>query len=154
MSDKGKKISNSQPGRKYPRVSIVFTKPSLTKQSFLKDSDINNVMAKYQATGQLPELIKENPKFGDFSEMLEYQESMNLVALANEQFAALPAKVRKRFGNDPAEFLAFAEDPKNGREMVSLGLATERPQEPKEAPKNDPKPSPKGDPQGQPPGGP
>ncbi|QXP08056.1 MAG: internal scaffolding protein [Arizlama microvirus] len=51
---------------------------------------------------------------------------MNIVALANEQFANLSAHVRKRFQNDPQEFLQFTSDPENLPEMVKLGLAIKR----------------------------
>ena len=55
-----------------------------------------------------------------------FQEAMEIVELAKLQFAALDAHVRKRFDNDPAKFLEFAEDPKNGQELVKMGLAVER----------------------------
>lgn len=126
MSVKNEKKSNS-PGRRYPRVQIFFEDPSLTKQSMKDDCDINNILKKFNKTGQLPDLIKTNPKFGDFADTLDYQESLNLVIHAQTQFEALSAAVRKRFHNDPAEFLEFVQDAKNAEEMVSLGLASKRP---------------------------
>lgn len=83
-------------------------------------------MRKANATGRLPELIKENPKYGDFSEPLSYQESLNLVLHANDQFANLPAHVRSRFQNNPQIFLEFTSDPSNLPEMVKMGLAIKR----------------------------
>lgn len=106
---------------------LSFKDKSLAHQSFMDECDINNIMKKYAQTGELPGLIKAQPQYGDFSDMETYQESLNKVILAQEQFAALPARVRERFQNDPAKFLQFATDPKNGKEMVSLGLAIERP---------------------------
>lgn len=102
---------------------IKFTKPSLTRQADAKDCDINNIMKKFEQTGQLPDMIKENPQFGDFSNYEDYQSSMNLVLHAEQQFAALPSSVRKKFDNDPKQFLSFANDPNNMSEMVDLGLA-------------------------------
>lgn len=96
---------------------------SLTKQEFKKQCDINTILAKYQKTGQLPDLIKSDPRYGDFSEVGSYQEALDTVILARQQFDALSSKLRSRFGNDPSEFLAFVNDPKNAEEMVSLGLA-------------------------------
>lgn len=128
----------------------IFTKPSMAKQSFRDECDINNVLKKYNKTGQLPDLIKQNPQYGDFSEAPDYQDALNLVILAEQQFNALPAHARKRFNNDPAEFLAFVHNSDNAEEMVSLGLATKRPVD-------DPKasdPSLKEDPKSQPAGGP
>lgn len=98
----------------------------MTKQSFKDECDINNIMKKYKNTGMLPEMIKTQPQYGDFSEVSDYMESMNIVLKAQEQFQNLSADVRNRFQNDPALFLDFANDPKNGEEMVKMGLATKK----------------------------
>lgn len=74
----------------------------------------------------LPSLIKENPKYGDFANPLSYQESLNLVIHAQEQFNSLSSRVRERFANDPQKFLEFTSNPENAEEMVKLGLATVR----------------------------
>lgn len=42
-------------------------------------------------------------------------------------FDTLPSKLRLRFGNDPAEFLSFVEDPANDQEMIDLGLKPKPP---------------------------
>ena len=63
---------------------------SRTKQSFKDECDINNILKKYNKTGQLPAMIKADPKYGDFSNSASYQESLNLVLLAQEQFSNLP----------------------------------------------------------------
>lgn len=102
-----------------------------TKQSFKKECDINTILKRMEITGALPEMIKGNPQYGDFSTVQSYQDSLNTVMFANEQFAALPAKVRNRFSNDPASFLAFTQDPANFKELVKMGLATATPVEDK-----------------------
>lgn len=96
---------------------------SRTKQCFRDECDINNIMSKYVKTGQLPSLIKENPQYGDFSEPLDYQKALDLVSFADEQFSALPSGLRKKFSNDPLEFLNFVHNPDNIQEMYDLGLA-------------------------------
>lgn len=108
------------------RIQTDCSGPTLTKQAFKDECDINKIMSKYQKNGQLPDMIKTNPKFGDFSNPNSYQDSLNLVIHAQEQFASLSAAVRKRFNNDPAQFLEFTADPNNLPEMVKLGLATKR----------------------------
>jgi len=108
--------------------------PSRTKQSFKDDSDINNITKRYERTGQLPDLIKVEPRYGDFSDVPSYQESLHIVNHANEQFHALDAHLRSRFNNDPSEFLAFATNPASLAEMVKLGLAVEKPQDPTPSP--------------------
>lgn len=93
------------------------------KQSFKDECDINRIMAKYQKTGALSWLSRNEGRYEDVSGF-EFQSAMNVVASANEMFADLPSSIRKRFGNDPAEFLAFMGDPENAPEMIRLGLAT------------------------------
>lgn len=110
------------------RPSIDKEHPPTTKQHFKDECDINNILARYEKTGQLPSLIKENPKYGDFSSPLQYQDSLNLVLHAQTQFEALGSRVRERFSNDPQKFLAFMQDPNNIDEMVQLGLAEKRQQ--------------------------
>jgi len=114
---------------KHKRVSILSKSddnPTRTHQSFKDECDINRIVKKANSTGILPTLIKQNPQYGDFSEPLDYQQSLNTIMLANEQFAALPSHTRARFGNDPHQFLLFTADPKNLPEMVKMGLAIQR----------------------------
>lgn len=101
--------------------------PSLTKQSFKKETDINHILAKYSKTGKLPEMIKENPQYGSYIDVPTYLEAMTQVAFAKEQFANLSADQRARFNNDPASFLSFATDEQNVPEMVKLGLSVKPP---------------------------
>lgn len=98
----------------------------MTKQSFTKECDINYIVARFEKTGLLPDIIKSNPQYGDFANVLDYKQGLELVMRAEEQFDALSWKVRERFHNNPAEFLEFCNDPNNGKEMVELGLAIER----------------------------
>jgi phage internal scaffolding protein len=116
----------TQRGRAGRRVAISFPAVTRTHQSFKDECDINAIVRKANSTGRLPELIKQNPKYGEFSSQLSYHDAMNVVVHANEQFAALPAYTRKRFSNDPEQFLAFTADPANLPEMVKMGLATKR----------------------------
>lgn len=106
-------------GRKY-----LNSEPSKTKQSFSQDADINNIMKKYIERGILPDMISANPQYGDFSEVGDYQNALNTVIKANEQFDALPSHLRDKFANEPANFLEFTANPANIEEMYELGLAT------------------------------
>jgi len=97
-----------------------------TKQADKDSCDINQILAKYAKTGLVPGNSKL-PRYGDFSSAVSYQESLNLVMEAQELFSQMPAKARAFFENDPAKFLAFVEDPKNGPKLIELGLATAKP---------------------------
>lgn len=103
----------------------LFTKPSKTKQSFREECDINNILKKFAATGQINHL-RDNPQYADFSTVEDYQHALSTVLLAQDQFAGLSAQVRDRFANDPNKFLQFMSDPQNATEMVKLGLAKKR----------------------------
>lgn len=112
------------------RGDLEHFEPTLTKQSEKEACDINNIMARYQQTGVLPDMIRQDPQYGDFSDIGSFMEAQNIVAHANAQFAALDAHVRARFNNNPAEMLKFVEqaanDPEKGSELVKLGLAIPR----------------------------
>lgn len=99
--------------------------PTMTKQSFKDECDINNILKRYEKTGSLPSMILENPQYGDYSDVPSYQDALHIVMKAEDQFSSLSAKLRERFDNDPAKFLAFADDPKNKEEMDELGLTRE-----------------------------
>lgn len=103
------------------KVSINFTDSSLTKQADKDASDINVMMAKYIRTGYLSGFGSE-PKFGDFSNIGDFQNAMNSIQAAEEAFNGLPATLRKKFNNDPSYFTDFCLNPENRQEMVDLGL--------------------------------
>jgi phage internal scaffolding protein len=103
---------------------LVFTSPSRTKQSFRDECDINNILRKFNVTGQLP-VGSVQPQYGDFSGITDYQSALNAVMAAQDSFLQLPAKVRAKFDNDPALFVEFASDEANKDEMKALGLLRE-----------------------------
>lgn len=109
---------------------LVFD-PGLASQADRDACDINKILERYQLTGSLPDLIRQDPQYGDFSEVQDFHAAMDTVIKAQEQFAALSVEVRKRFDNDPAKMLEYvasaASDVEKQRELVKLGLALERP---------------------------
>lgn len=110
--------------RRHPRVSKSFEGTvSRTKQEFREESNINNIMAKYEKHGVITHIKTGEPVYGDFSGLTDYQTSLNTVMAAQDVFDSLPAKLRKRFSNDPAEMVRFVEDPANADELVELGMA-------------------------------
>lgn len=98
------------------------------RQSFKDECDINNIMKKYQVTGVIDWVAKYEGSYSDLTGY-DFMESQLIVAKASEMFADLPSSVRKRFQNDPGEFLEFMSDESNSEEAIKLGLATRR-QEP------------------------
>lgn len=109
---------------------------SMTKQSFKDECDVNTILAQYQNTGVITHLNSRQLEYLDNTTHDNYHSSINLVLEAQNAFDQLPAKVRKRFENEPAKLLEFMADPANYKEAVELGLATPPP----EAPSGDPDP--------------
>jgi len=101
--------------------ATVNNEPSLVKQEFAEESDINFIVRQFGLTGQLPTSVAV-PLEGDFTEVLDYQSALNAVIAADASFMQMPADVRTRFNNDPAKFLDFVHDPNNRDEARKLGL--------------------------------
>lgn len=113
-----------------------FFKPSKTRQSFLPESDINNIFRKYQASGLAPLGHNGVPTYLDLSSMPSYQDGLNLVIRINEEFASLGSRVREKFGNDPALFLKFMDSNPSREDLEKLGLvAVKSPPSPDSPPK-------------------
>jgi len=100
-----------------------------THQEFKVECDINSIMARYQATGVMPQPWKSPPQpmWGDFASAPEFFEAQQLLLDARQSFMNLPAKVRTRFNNNPGELLAFVQDPNNTDEARTLGLVDPAP---------------------------
>lgn len=103
------------------KTPIINTKPSRTKQSDLQDSDINVIVNRFMKTGQLPQ-VERPPMSGDFQLIGDYSDAMQLVLQAQRSFDNLPAKVRQKFDNDPALFLAYMEGSPSVAELKEMGI--------------------------------
>lgn len=105
------------------RVTVDFDPAEgMTKQEHKKECDINQIMKKYQKTGLVTHLAKHGGVYG-FAPTYTYQEAMNELNRARDQFMDLPSSVRTRFENDPGKFLEFATNPQNIEELRKMGLA-------------------------------
>jgi len=104
------------------RVQLKCEDESLTHQSFKAECDIRNIMKKYKRTGLFTHITSSMPQYGDFTQVQDYQEAMNVVIAAQNAFEQLPAEVRKRFMNDPGELIDFCQNQENRDEMIKLGL--------------------------------
>lgn len=109
-----------------PRVQVFFDDdPGVTKQAFRDESNVNNIMAKYGASRLLQHYGQFQGNYGDFTNVQDYQTSLNEIIKAQDMFMTLPSEIRNRFANDPAEFLAFVGDESNRDEMKRMGLLRE-----------------------------
>lgn len=99
--------------------------PSMAKQEFKAECDINNIIKQFSVTGMIRHVSARaaEGRYEDLPDPMEFQESLAVVQQATDSFMTLPAKIRDRFHNEPAEFLAFCSNPDNVDEMRTMGLA-------------------------------
>jgi phage internal scaffolding protein len=110
---------------------------SLAQQHYKEECDINTILEKFNISGMLPE-NPLSPRYGDFTGIGDYHTALNRVIAAQDEFEALPAQIRARFDNDPAQLIEFLENSDNRPEAESLGLVEKGAAEVVEAPKNTP----------------
>jgi len=103
-------------------VGTINNEPSLTQQQYKDECDINNIMRKYQKTGEFNHLTRKEGVYGDFSDIKDYQGMLDTVLYAQKAFETLPAQVRLKFRNNPGELIDFLQDDRNYNEAVKLGL--------------------------------
>lgn len=127
----------------HPITGEISRPPSRTKQDFLDQCDINNIIKAFKLTGQVSHISAKAAQgaFLDLPDQMDFQESIATVERAQAAFLALPAAIRDRFGSRPADFLAFVSNPANADELVKLGIRNPPPRPPAPAPA----PSPGGD---------
>lgn len=99
-----------------------FSVKSRTKQNFKDQCDINNIIKKYRKNGVNPFVVTESARYGDYSEVPSYQDSLNFIISADEAFMKLDPRIRARFQNNPGLLIDFCADPNNREEAVKLGL--------------------------------
>lgn len=117
---------------------IVFEEPSLTDQSQYKDTDINNIVRKYQVTGLLdsPGAVPfETLQYGDATLLPDYQTALDLVNSVESEFSSLPSEVREKFGHDPMQLLEALQDPTKQQMLQDIGLIS-KPADPTLVPTN------------------
>ncbi|WNK13987.1 MAG: internal scaffolding protein [Microvirus sp.] len=105
----------------HPKVDCSTAGPSLTKQSFKDECDIQTIMAKFQRTGLLDFVNKRAPHYGDVTG-INFDDAMQRVIQGREFFADLPSSLRDQFDNSPGEFFEFIGNPANAEAMAELGL--------------------------------
>lgn len=107
-----------------PKVSQ-SEKPHSVKQEFVKEVNINTIMAKARNGIDPPRwMTSKTPMYGDFSNTpSNFQDAFAQVERATEAFYALPVDFRRELGHDPRNL------PKAPRELFErYGLVKSSPQ--------------------------
>jgi phage internal scaffolding protein len=104
--------------------------PILVKQDQKKECEIKHILEKYRKKGVVTSRNPLSARFIDASNQIDYGEALNHVVEAQQRFEELDSETRKRFGNDPKNFLDFVTNDDNLEEMIDMGLAIRREEEP------------------------
>lgn len=115
------KIHSRYDPPRHPGLS--FDDESKTRQEFKEEADINNFIKRYQSTGfPWPQPAKP-PAYLDVTDVPDnYQDALAVIQKAQAAFGDLPSDVRERMKNDPANMVAYLNNPKNRAEAEELGL--------------------------------
>ena len=97
------------------------------KQSLRDGTDINLIMERWLNHGaSVVHLNRQVAAYGDFSSGLDYAEAVTAIRSAEAGFASLPARVRAKCRNDPAEFLQIVFDPERRDDLEGLDIGYHR----------------------------
>lgn len=124
------------------RVASLSTAPSMTDKTAFEETDINNIVARYEKTGMLPMSNKRGTGiYADVSNLPDLLGAAILLKESQDIFDQLPSRLREKFKNSPQNMIDFISDPKNQKEALSLGLIVPLDTQPK-----NPTPNPNDDP--------
>lgn len=132
------------------RVRTINNLPSRTQQQFKEQCDVNNIMAKYKKTGTITHVRNAaNGVYMDLTEIPDLLTARLQLQEAETAFLQMPASLRHKFNNDPAELISYLSNPSNHTEAIHLGLMVKRENDksnddiakPPQAPEASPKPS-------------
>lgn len=101
--------------------STIETGKGLTEQSHKDETNMNYILRDYARTGFIKHSKENQGKYDDIS-VQDFQEAMFTVTEAQNMFNELPGAVRKEFGNTPAQFLEFVQNPANQEKLQKMGI--------------------------------
>ncbi len=95
-----------------------------TKQCHRDECDIQKIMARFAVTQTFSHLEKNEAMYGDFSDF-DFHGQMQKLTRGREIFDELDAEIRREFGQSPAAFFAYVNDPANKDDLLKKlpGLA-------------------------------
>ncbi len=83
-----------------------------TKQAYADDADINKIMARADKAGTISHLQKYEGVYADYSDY-DFAKQTNMLSKGASIFDELPAELRQEFGQSPAAFFKYVNDPAN-----------------------------------------
>lgn len=101
---------------------------TLVQQQFVEEQDINTIVKRFQVTGAFPMGPDGPAVYGDFSGITDYDSALETIDRAERSFMALPAEVRDRFKNNPANLINWANEARDEEEFLTrFAVRTEPP---------------------------
>lgn len=101
----------------------INNEPSMTQLHHAEDNDLNVIMKRYGITdGALPPMALDPKYFGEFDSELDLSEVFRRQREAVERFDAMPATLRNKFHNNPAELFHWIHQAENEQEGYDLGI--------------------------------
>lgn len=97
--------------------------PSLTRQEFADECDINALMDRYEKHGVISHVNRAQPVYMDLAGVPDLREALDYMRDAQVMFNSLPATTRFTFDNDAVKFVEYAQNPANIEKMREWGLA-------------------------------
>lgn len=101
--------------------ATVNLEPSMTKECFAVDADLNVLVQRFGITG-VPVTPLDPSQFGDYSDAPDLRGALEIMRDAEDAFNNLPARVRRRFDNSAADLWDFLQNPENMAEAEELGI--------------------------------
>ena len=95
--------------------------PSLTKQAHKDECDVGLILKKYSHTGAIQH-CKPPGQYFDASSSMDFHSAMDFIMQAKDDFLSIPSSIRKKFDNDPGNFIKWLADEANHDEAVQLGF--------------------------------
>lgn len=128
--DTGELVEKMEPGSRPGRYEIqqcFKDVPSMTDQAGINENNLNHLMQKYKPDELALFLHAKNghkkPLLDhDFSLEPDLQTAKNIAYAITEDFKNLPLNIQQMFGFKPTEFLAFADNPQNEKQLEAWGL--------------------------------
>ncbi|QCQ84673.1 internal scaffolding protein [Blackfly microvirus SF02] len=108
------------------RTATYCKDPSLTKQEFVEDADINNILERFARTKETPPLALPE-HFADVTKKQTYLQMQEQLVQANRMFYTLEPGLRAEYQNDPnrwADAVAKAALTGDGDALEGLGIDT------------------------------
>lgn len=107
--------------------------PSMTKQEFKKECDINYIVNKAMR-GEFVRGAVNKGMYEDVSRIGDYHDIQDTLLSINEEFMKIPPEIRARFHHDPSLLTEWVNNPQNAEEAIELGLLEPSDRKPKNNP--------------------